>query len=272
MKMWKKIIIVIVSFIVIIGGITFGLYIRIQPEIEKKKQQEMLDNQIVEFKDKRMNYFACIGVDRCRLLLTDDAPFDVTVKECKEIKYINIQSATLYSIEALNDLLVFPNLVDLDMVILKKDIELERRQKYVEHSKEVLEKLSEVLPQLTSLEAISMGRDVTIENLDFLKDVKGLKIVYIYDNSIKDISALSELKELEYIGLKNNEIEDITPILGLKKVEYINLTGNPVREDKEQMELLRKVFPDAEIFLDENQKYPKYWENRKKRKEESNDE
>ena len=270
--MWKKIIIVILSFIVIIGGITLGLYIRIQPEIEKKKQQEMLDNQIVTFQGERINYFACIGVDRCRLLLNDYVPFDLTVKECNELKYINIQSVTLYKEDELNDLLMFPSLEDLDMDILENDIELERRQKYVEHSKEVLEKLSEVLPQLTNLEVISMGRDVTIENLNFLKDVKGLKIVYIYDNSIKDISALSELKELEYVGLENNEVEDITPLLGLKKVECLNIIGNPVCEDKEQMELLKMVFPDAEIFTEGEEEYAQYWENRAKRKEESSDE
>jgi Leucine-rich repeat (LRR) protein len=271
MKMWKKIIIVIVSFIVIIGGITLGLYIRIQPEIEKKKQQEMLDNQIVEFKDERMHYLACYGIDWNKLCVYGWVPFDVTVKECNELKYINIQNVTLYSIETLDDLLMFPNLEKLRMIIREKDIELELRQKNVEHSKEVLEKLSEVLPQLTSLEVISMGRDVTIENLNFLKDVKGLKIVYIYDNSIKDISALSELKELEYVGLENNEVEDITPLLGLKKVECINIIGNPVCEDKEQMELLKMVFPDAEIFTEGEEEYAQYWKNRAKRKEESND-
>jgi len=78
---------------------------------------------------------------------------------------------------------------------------------------------------LPSMEELKMT-DSGVEDISFLKNMKGLKILSIGKNKIKDISPLISLSNLEDVELYNNQIRDLSPLKNSTKIFFLSLGGN----------------------------------------------
>lgn len=70
--------------------------------------------------------------------------------------------------------------------------------------------------------------DSGIYNLDFLKDVSGIKSVFARNNRINSIAGLANLSQINYIALSENQISDISPLKGKSLVTHLMMNNNPV--------------------------------------------
>jgi len=69
-----------------------------------------------------------------------------------------------------------------------------------------------------------------ISNISYIKELKKLSHLDLYDNDISDISIIGELPELEYINLGSNHISDITGLDKLQKLKDIDLSANHISD------------------------------------------
>ncbi len=92
---------------------------------------------------------------------------------------------------------------------------------------------------LSSLEELKMVNS-EVENISFLKNLKGLKILSLGKNKIKDISALGGLKNLEDVELYNNQIKDLSPLKNATNLFFLSLGGNYL-EDISPLKDLEKL-------------------------------
>jgi hypothetical protein len=83
-----------------------------------------------------------------------------------------------------------------------------------------------VLPSLEELKMVNSE----VEDISFLKNLKGLKILSLGKNKIKNISALESLKNLEDVELFNNQISDLSPLKNATKLFFLSLGGNHLED------------------------------------------
>lgn len=65
------------------------------------------------------------------------------------------------------------------------------------------------------------------QDIDFLKNIKNLKCLYIYDDKIKDLSVISELKDLEVLYLECNKVNKGPYFNELKKLKDVRVDWRP---------------------------------------------
>ncbi len=71
----------------------------------------------------------------------------------------------------------------------------------------------------------------------FLKELKNIEALYLYDNQITDISSLKELKDITTLNLSRNQIADISSLKELKKITELHLYGNQITDISSLKEL-----------------------------------
>lgn len=128
----------------------------------------------------------------------------------------------------------------------------------------------DALRYCTDLEALDIGHH-SIKNLDFLKDLKKLKIVILAINRIEDISILEDMQEITYLELFLNKITDLSPLENLVNMEHLNLCHNKTLGDvepilhyqnlqrlwisycnltKDEIARIRNAYPNARLEFD----------------------
>ena len=93
------------------------------------------------------------------------------------------------------------------------------------HSKAYNTQVFEVLKYCRDLCALDLGHNM-VNDIQFLTELKHLKILILADNSISDISPLAQLQELEYVEMFRNHITDISPLGELPNLIDVNMCRN----------------------------------------------
>lgn len=85
------------------------------------------------------------------------------------------------------------------------------------------------LANFTNLRSIVIY-GVTMENIDFIKEMPNLKKISIIGCELEDITALSKCDKLEYVSLSHNKIKDISVFgdIDLQKIAQIDLSYNQI--------------------------------------------
>ena len=96
----------------------------------------------------------------------------------------------------------------------------------------------------TDLMMLDLGHN-HIDNLEFIRGLKKLRVLILADNKLTDCAVLAELKDLEFLELFLNDITDVTPLLGLTKLMDLNIYHNPLYENHKplkQMTWLKRLW------------------------------
>lgn len=83
-------------------------------------------------------------------------------------------------------------------------------------------KACRVFSYCTDLEALDLGHQL-IEDLEWIRPLKKLRILILADNNVSDVTPLCELSELEYVELFMTDLADISPLKELKNLKDLNL-------------------------------------------------
>lgn len=98
--------------------------------------------------------------------------------------------------------------------------------------KNELIRLPAVLPsRLRSLVVGNYGVEdgaVGIKNIEILKDLNLLKVLYFRNTQVSDLRPLTALTQLTLLDLRYNEIKDISPLGKLKELKHLNLKNNKI--------------------------------------------
>ncbi len=86
-----------------------------------------------------------------------------------------------------------------------------------------------VLKYCKNLVALDIGHNA-VQDLSFLYDLPGLRILILVDNQFQDITPVGALKELEYLELFYNDIRDVSALTGLTKLRDLNLGFNRIED------------------------------------------
>ena len=145
-----------------------------------------------------------------------------------------------------------------------------------ERVKQIEKELGSVLekcPNLTTIYISNEKGNCELDNIEFLKKGKSLLNINLYYQTDIDYSVLSECSELEFLSLRYCEISDLGMISQLENLKSIDLRGTnvseaegilniknlnhsyvdieiadtPLAEKEEQVELIQKQFPEANI-------------------------
>lgn len=87
-----------------------------------------------------------------------------------------------------------------------------------------------ILKYCKNLKALDLGHNNLRNDLDFLYDLPGLKVLVLVDNELDDITPVGSLKELEYLELFYNGIHDISPLAGLDNLIDLNICFNRIAD------------------------------------------
>ena len=126
----------------------------------------------------------------------------------------------------------------------------------------------EVLKYCTNLMALDLGHQAITDLSVIGEYLTELRVLILADNAVSNLWPLTNLKHLHYLELFVNWIYDVTPLGELKEMVDLNISYNPGISDisalldlpllerfwlestnvsEEDVELLRKTYPDAKI-------------------------
>jgi Leucine-rich repeat (LRR) protein len=85
--------------------------------------------------------------------------------------------------------------------------------------------------------------NLTLENLEFLKNFKNLKKLHLKNTSIKssDITPIQELKCLEYLDLSGSYVLSLNPIAELVNLQYLNLSEVKTEDSSADLSCLTQL-------------------------------
>jgi hypothetical protein len=86
-------------------------------------------------------------------------------------------------------------------------------------------------------------------SLDQFKELTGLKVLYLWGNSIMSLEPLREHTSLEFLDVSYNLVNDITPLTGLENLYYLDIESNNIKET--DYNRLKEALPACEINWDE---------------------
>jgi len=84
------------------------------------------------------------------------------------------------------------------------------------------------LKNLTKLESLLL-QACNLDNLEFVQNMKNLRLINIAINKVKDIQPLKGLTNLEVVEIWENQIEDLSPIKDLKNIRRLDISTNPIK-------------------------------------------
>ena len=114
------------------------------------------------------------------------------------------------------------------------------------------------------IKALDLGHN-NIQDVSFIGELTGLRVLILADNSIKDITPLANLRELEYAELFMNKISDLSPLMDNPNLLDLNISWNKAKDytplmtcvnlervwyaknglDEQAREALMSAFPNA---------------------------
>ena len=74
---------------------------------------------------------------------------------------------------------------------------------------------------IASLKNLEIVGSVDLRDINFLKNLKNLKTVFLKNCKISDISVLPDVENLEKLHLENIEIQDLSPLQNCKKLREL---------------------------------------------------
>ena len=145
-----------------------------------------------------------------------------------------------------------------------------------ERVKQIEKELGDILGKCSKLEDIYISNEkgnCKLDNIEFFKEGKehlvaiGLfyqsdidylpiskcrKLSYLSLRycDISDLGMISELENLDNLVLMGTKISEATDILKLKELNFFRIADTPLAENKEQLELIQKQFPELKIQVD----------------------
>jgi len=69
-----------------------------------------------------------------------------------------------------------------------------------------------------------------IPDISFLKDLKNLSHLSLYNNQITDITPIKDLKNLKKLFVSNNQLTDLSPLKDLRNLKTLNLVDNNISQ------------------------------------------
>ena len=119
-----------------------------------------------------------------------------------------------------------------------------------ERVKKIEKEVGSILKKCSKLEDIYISNkkgNCALDNIEFLKNGKNLKIIYLYAQTDIDYAPLSECKELVALSLRQCDVSDLSMLSELENLELLYLDGTNVAEVEELLKL--KNLNNLEIVL-----------------------
>ena len=178
--------------------------------------------------------------------------FDITfLSSLVNLTYLNLSCTR---VKNLTSITLLPNLIRLNLSFISfigyihlPDLTKSKIQ-HLDVSHNIIQNVDYIPLNLKTL----IMKDIKLDDISFLEDIKTLEFLDISNNSISDISSLSkciylktldlsnneitdissisELYNIKSLNLSNNEITDISSILGLRNIEWLNLSNTKITE------------------------------------------
>ena len=212
----------------------------------------------VDFEDDMMRQVICLELGK------DKDSKDVTCRDLEKIEELKI--GALGTFETIEDAAKCKNLKSLRVNVLVQpeaaSFELYKTTEtgeryYPPVSKEKMERIQKDLEKI-----LKSGRKIeefvfanvndsfNISDMEFLKYGKNIKDITITYANIKDYSVLENCSNLRSVDLWYSDIESADVLLKLKYVNRFILTGTPLSQNEEEINKLKKAFPEAKIVVD----------------------
>ena len=147
--------------------------------------------------------------------------------------------------------------------------ELESKERVKQIEKE-LGSILEKCPNLTTIYISNEKGNCELDNIEFLKKGKNLTSISLYYQTdidysiisecnklsflaldycdISDLGMIGELEHLEDLYIEGTNVSEAKDILKLKKLNHLEIADTPLAENEEQLELIYKQFPEANIY------------------------
>lgn len=84
---------------------------------------------------------------------------------------------------------------------------------------------------------------VTVDSLEFTKEMNNLKYLYLYGTDISSLKGIGEL-DLEYLSIGRTGITDLTPLFSLKGLKLAEIMNTPVSQN--EISKLKEKFPNIQ--------------------------
>lgn len=110
--------------------------------------------------------------------------------------------------------------------------------------------------ELDNIEFLQKGKNLTSISLYYQTDIDysvisectELQFLSLYYSKISDLGMISELEHLEDLYIEGTNVSEAKDILKLKKLNHLEIADTPLAEKEEQLELIHKQFPEANIY------------------------
>lgn len=84
--------------------------------------------------------------------------------------------------------------------------------------------------ELNNIARLSEGKYGTLSRLDDLREMKNLRLINFWGQSITDLSPLADCRMLTAIDILFSPITDLTPLASLTQLHQMNISGTGVRD------------------------------------------
>lgn len=152
----------------------------------------------------------------------------------------------------------------------EKEVPETESEERVNQIESEIESILENCPSITEIHMSNEKGDCTLNNIDFLKKGKNLRnidlcyqtnidyssisecsnvrFLTLYCCDVSDLKMINELNQLVHLNIVGTNVSEATDILKLKNLKNLVVTDTPLAENEEQLELIRKQFPEANIY------------------------
>lgn len=187
-------------------------------------------NQYVDFADEKMEELI-----RREVNIYNQAIYPAELEKITSLSNIDSKGERIKGdIKSLEDLQWLPNLKELTLVNEKSinNISAVFNQKKLTSltlrecnvPKDMLTRFSE----FESLEYLDLSGN-NIDDIEFIKEIKGLIGLSLGNNNIKDLSPLEGLLSLAKLDVSNNDFKNISVLQKLYLIKDLNLSGNSLK-------------------------------------------
>ena len=231
----KLILVLIVVFVIVKIGIPIAKHIH--------------DNSHVKFSDENMAKVLCDAAYG----RPDITPENITYKELKKIKKLDI--GFLGDYKTLKDLKYCTGIENLTInagigngksSYFSADGKV--NAKFSDEDLDEAERqLAEILPELSNLKVLWLGKDVEWNSVEFLKNCKQIEEIHLYNSKATDYSALKGCSSLKQLEIHYSNLSEAKDLIGIEKLEYLGVSDTPLAKNMEEIEKLQKAYPNGTI-------------------------